>query len=490
MIVRKGLRFWGLWNLSFANFGVAVAFALQQANLARIFQTLGADLENLPLLMIAGPVTGLLVQPLIGHDSDRTWTRLGRRRPWFLGGALLAGMALAAMPNVSSLWMAAALLWIIDVALNVTMEPFRAFIGETVPTDQRAAGFAFNTMLGCIGAVVGSLAPSALGLLGLANTAAAGVVPPSVQMAFYCAAAAILIAVGWTVWRTREYSPEPVDGPQAEVRATALVRPGNGMFWLLGGLAATGALYAGSLHYQLYVLSGAAMLFGLFQIINRAIPRDRAIGHILSDLATMPGTMRKLAVVHFLTWAALFIMWPYMTPVVTQYVFGATDPTSAAYNRGADWVGVMFGVYNGVAALFALAVLPRLARAWGGGATHAMCLTVGTAAFLSLLVVRDPYWLALPFAGLGIAWASLLTMPYVILTGALPQQKFGIYMGIFNFFIVLPQLIVATAMGAVLAAFCPGEPVWTMAIAAALMGGAALAMVVLRPDRPTEGLSA
>ncbi len=471
---------WGLWNISFGNLGIAIAFSLQQGNMARIFQTLGADLDALPILMIAGPVTGLVVQPLIGHYSDRTWGRFGRRHPYFLCGSILAGLALFGMPYAHALWVAAALLWVMDAALNVSMEPYRAFVGDMIGSAQRAKGFAFNTMLGCIGAVLGSLAPYGMTALGVSNIAPPGEIPKSVQISFWLAALCLIGAVGWTVLRTREHSPAAMAAFSSGARIAndrPLVRPHRGLWWLAGGIVLTAVIGREGHDYQLYILSIGLVVFGLAQILNRRFPRDHAVAHILSDLVQMPDVMRKLAVTHFFTWFALFIMWPFTTPIVTQYAFGSTNPATASYNAGANWVGLLYGVFNGVAALAALFALPRLAAMIGSARTHMLCLLVGSASFLSLLVVRDPFTLFAPFIGLGIAWASLLTMPYVLLTTALPQQKYGVYMGIFNFFIVLPQLIVATAMGAVLKAFFPGQPVWTMAFAALAMAIAAVSMI-------------
>jgi maltose/moltooligosaccharide transporter len=470
--------FWGLWNISFGFFGIQVAFGLQSANISRVFQTLGANIDDLAFLFIAGPVTGLIVQPLIGHFSDQTWGRFGRRHPYFLTGAVLAALAMIGMPNAHALVFAAVFLWLLDASLNISMEPFRAFVGDMVGDGERTRGYAFQTWFIGAGAVLGSLAPALFTWLGVANTAPEGEIPASVRYSFYTAAFAIFAAVLWTVLRTREYSPEQMrafDTSHNEADVARNAAPSNGAFWVLAGMLLLAGVWEYGLDKQLYVLGGGLVAFGIAQIVNRVRPLG-PVAHILSDLAKMPVTMKRLAVVQFFTWIALFIMWIYTTPVVTRYVFGATDAASKAYNDGADWVGVLFAIYNGVAALVAF-LLPIMANRIGAARTHMVCLLAGAAAYASILVIRDPNLLILPMIGVGIAWASILTMPYVILSATLPQAKLGVYMGIFNFFIVVPQLICATAMGAIINAFFPGNPILTMLVAAVVMVLAALAML-------------
>jgi len=478
----------GLWNISFGFFGIQIAFGLQNANLSRIFQTLGSDVGSLALLAIAAPVTGLLVQPVIGHFSDRTWGRLGRRRPYFLAGAVLAALALAGMPNATALLAAALLLWVLDASINVSMEPFRAFVGDMVAPSQRTAGYAFQTGFIGAGAVIGSLAPFAMAKLGISNVAAAGEIPLSVRYAFYLGAVMIFGAVLWTVITTREYSPEELRGfgaVEAGQGHEVPVAPRGGLWWLLAGLAVVAGVWWFALERDLYVLGGALAAFGLLGLIAAVMVRgggDNALVQIMSDLSRMPDQMKRLALVQFFSWVALFIMWIYTTPVVAQYVFHSTDTTARAYNDGADWVGVLFSVYNGVAALAAF-VLPVLAKRIGAPRTHMLCLLIGAVSFASLLVVRDQQMLLLPMVGIGVTWASILTMPYVILAGVLPQHKLGICMGIFNFFIVLPQLLVATVMGAIIRTFFPTQPVWTMACGAVVLVLAAAAMLRVKDER-------
>jgi maltose/moltooligosaccharide transporter len=483
--------FWGLWNISFGFFGIQVAFGLQNANVSRIFQSLGSNVDDLAFLWIAGPVTGLLVQPIIGHFSDKTWGPMGRRRPYFLAGAVLAAAALFGMPNANMLLVAAIMLWLLDASLNISMEPFRAFVGDMVRPDQRASGYAVQTAFIGAGAVLGSLAPILLTQMGLANTAPEGVIPPSVRYAFYIGAVAIFLAVLWTVVTTREYSPDQMrafDGGHTadEAQRSMLVAPKKGVVWLGVGVVILALVAQFGLDKQLYVLGGGLLAFGLAEIVNAAVVRRNpatrgVLSEILSDLAQMPEQMRRLAVAQFFSWFALFIMWIYTTPIVTQYAFGTTDTTSKAYNDGADWVGVLFSIYNATSALAAF-VLPAMAKRFGAPHTHMLCLGVGAASYASILFIRDPNLMIVPMIGVGITWASILTMPYVILAGVLPSQKLGVYMGIFNFFIVLPQLLVATVMGGVIRAFFPSAPIWTMLIAALVMAAAALAMLRVRDE--------
>jgi maltose/moltooligosaccharide transporter len=473
--------FAGLWNISFGFLGIQFAFGLQNGNVSRIFQSLGSEIDTLAFLWMAGPVTGLIVQPIIGHFSDHHWSRFGRRRPFFFAGAVLAALALFGFPHATSLFAGAIFLWLLDASLNISMEPFRAFVGDMTRPDERASGYAVQTVLIGIGAVLGSLAPKAFTMMGVSNTAPAGEIPDSVRYALYLGAFAIVSAVSWTVLRVKEYSPEQMaafhgndDGAATQGNDTII--PRLGFLWLAIGAVALALVWRFALDKQLYVLGGGLAAFGLLQLANQYIGAGKAVREILSDLSQMPDQMKRLAVVQFFSWIGLFIMWIYTTPVVTQYAFGSTDTSSQAYNDGADWVGIMFAVYNGVSALAAFA-LPALVKRIGASKTHAHCLLVGALSYASLLVVRDQTALLLPMVGVGIVWASILTMPYVILAGVLPQNKLGIYMGIFNFFIVLPQLLIATIMGAVINAFFPDAPLWTMLCAALAMGAASLAML-------------
>jgi len=489
---RARLGFWGLWNLSFGFFGIQVGFALQNANVSRIFQTLGASIDALPILWIAGPATGLIVQPIIGHLSDRTWGWLGRRRPYFLIGACLCTLALILFPSASALWVAASLMWMLDASINISMEPFRAFVGDMVDASQRTAGYAIQTVFIGSGAVAASAAPALLAHLGVPNTAPPGQIPPSVAWAFYIGAAALLFTVLWTVVTTREYPPEDIARFDEAPPAPAIVPPaaiGIDLAWLASGAAVLVTIPALALDKPLYVLGVGLAGFGLARLVNRLAVRagrsDTMLNQLLSDLRTMPPIMRRLAQIQFLCWSALFILWIYATPVVAHLAFGATDPASQAYQDGADWVGVLFAAYNGFAALYAL-IMPLLARRISEPAMHAMNLLAGAAAYLSFPLVHSPELLLVAMLGVGLAWASILTIPYSLLAGALPTRKLGVYMGIFNIFIVVPQLVVSSCMGSIVRAFFAHAPEYTFVLGATLLAIGAGLSLTLRQMRQSS----
>jgi len=392
------LSFGQLWNMSFGFFGIQFGFALQNANVSRIFQTLGADIDDIAYLWIAAPVTGLLVQPIVGYLSDRTWHPYwGRRRPFFFIGAILASIALFLMPQSTVLWMAALLLWVLDASINISMEPFRAFVGDKLPSSQRTSGFAMQTFFIGLGAVIASLLPYIFtNYLGMANTASEGVIPDSVKYSFYIGALVFLAAVLWTVFTTKEFPPQNIKKWEEEK------------------------------------LKSKGISKGFIEIV-------RGIGK-------MPTTMLQLAVVQFFTWLAFFAMWIYTTAGVAQNAFGTTDTTSKSFQDAGDWVGVMFMVYNGVSALAAF-LLPVLASRTSRKYTHMIALILGGIGLISIFFIKDQQMLLLPMVLVGIAWASTLTMPYSILAGALPANKMGFYMGVFNFFIVIPQIVAAAILG-------------------------------------------
>lgn len=481
----------GLWNISFGFFGIQIGFALQNSNMSRVFQTLGSSIDDLPALWVAAPLTGLIVQPIIGHLSDKTWNRLGRRRPYFLTGAIFSALALLLMPLApgfaAPLLFAAVMLWLLDASLNIAMEPFRAFVGDMLRTDQHAAGYAVQTAFIGAGAVVGSIFPFLLAQWGVSNVAPDGGLPDTVKWSFWAGGAALFVAVMWTIVTTREYSPEDMVRfgaesvePEQPLRALAAKSYASSALWLAAGVLVALAVEPLALQKEIYLLAGLLALYGVLSAIAISMAKQGRAANMLSsivgDFSGMPPVMKRLALVQFFSWSALFIMWINTTPVVTQYVFGSTDTASAAYNDGASWVNVLFTVYNGVAAVAALALLPWLSRSVGAVTTHSICLTLGAIGFLMFFFVRDANTLLLAEIGIGIAWASILAMPYAILASNLPQAKLGIYMGLFNIFIVVPQLLVATVMGTIMQAFFPGEPIWTMLFAAASWLIAALAM--------------
>ena len=486
----------GLLNISFGFFGVQIGFALQNANMSRIFQSLGSSVDNLPVLWIAAPLTGLLIQPIVGHMSDRTWLgRLGRRRPYFLAGALLAALSLFLMPLSPVLLMAAVLLWALDASLNITMEPFRAFVGDMLRKDQHTSGYAVQTAFIGAGAVLGSLIPPALDKLGVSNIATGGGIPDTVRFAFWIGGAALLIAVLWTVLTTREYSPEQMlqfgetaEHPESDEQLQALAGRTllSPLLWIGAGVLVLLAVLEWRLEKELYVLAGLLIAYGAASIVAIRLARGghtaNMLAHIVGDFSGMPAVMKRLALVQFFSWSALFTMWIYTTPVVALNFYHSPDPASAGYQDAGNWVGVLFAVYNGVAAVAALALLPALARAVGKARTHTFCLLAGAAGYASFFLIHNPKLLIVSELGIGIAWASILAMPYAILASSLPQRKLGIYMGLFNVFVVVPQLLVATVMGTIMNTFFPGQPIWTMLAAAIVLAIAALAMLRVRAD--------
>ncbi|WP_114239687.1 MFS transporter [Dyella sp. C9] len=478
------LSFWQIWNMCFGFLGIQFGFALQNANVSRIFQTLGADVGDIPALWIAAPFTGLIVQPIIGYLSDRTWGRLGRRRPYFLIGAVLTTLALLCMPNSPALWVAAGLLWVMDASINISMEPFRAFVGDQLPPRQRPTGYAMQSFFIGVGSVVASLLPWLLAKLGVSNVAAEGAIPDTVRYAFYLGGAVLLLAVLWTVFSTREYPPEQLEAFADSAPESGWIdaRPAwrVGVLLLVAGALLLLAIHHYALEKELYLLAGGLLVFGaLFGWLSAT----RSVGmlrEVMADLYGMPTPMRRLAVVQFFSWFALFALWIYTTAAVTSVHYGTTDTHSAAYNEGANWVGVLFAAYNGFAAVAAI-VIPWMVRRWGLRVSHLVNLWLGGAGLLSLLVIRDPHWLLLSMVGIGFAWASILSLPYALLSDNLPVAKMGVYMGIFNFFIVIPQLLAASVLGVLLRLFFHGQPIWALA-----MGGACLVVAGLCTLRVAE----
>ena len=492
------LSFWQIWNMCFGFLGIQMGFALQNANVSRIFQTLGASVDEIPILWVAAPLTGLIVQPIIGYMSDRTWNRLGRRRPYFLVGAIMASICLIIMPNSPYLWFAAGMLWIMDASINISMEPFRAFVGDMLPEKQRTSGFAMQTFFIGVGAVFASALPWIMtNWFDVSNMAPPGEIPQSVKIAFYVGGVAFLLAVSWTVFRTREYTPEELAAFEAarvkddEVVDTTLRPASRYLSW--GLISASIGVFlwywvsSAGLDKELYVLAGGLIGFGLIQVVasqlQRANRTTNGFYEIVHDLFHMPRVMRQLAVVQFFSWFAMFAMWIYGTSAVTSYHFGATDVTSAAYNDGADWNGILFASYNLFAAFAAMAI-PFVANRLGCRVSHLVNLWLGGIGLISFYFIRDPQMLLVAMLGVGFAWASILSLPYALLSNNLPAQKMGVYMGIFNFFIVIPQLVAASILGLLLREFFDLQPIYGLVI-----GGASLFVagaVTLFVDKSAE----
>jgi len=412
------LSFWQIWNMNFGFMGIQFGFALQNANVSRIFETLGADKDQIPILWLAAPVTGLLIQPIIGYFSDRTWhPKLGRRRPFFLIGAILASLALIVMPNSSVLWVAAGVLWVMDASINIAMEPFRAFVGDMLPDKQRTKGFAVQTFFIGVGSVVASALPYLLtNWFGVANTAPEGEIPPSVVWSFYLGAFAFFACVLWTVIRSFEYSPKQMEEFNGE----------------------------------------------------NIEEKSHGLSEFFSSFVKMPKTMIQLAFVQYFSWFALFCMWIYTTSAVTQHIFGTEDTTSKLYNDGADLVGLAFAAYNLFSAFLAF-LLPYLARLTSRKFVHMVCLLGGAVGLGSIFLIQgseNANFIYLSMIGVGLAWSSILTMPYAMLSGALPAHKMGIYMGVFNFFIVIPQITAASILGFMMASLFNNQAINVMLLGA------------------------
>ncbi len=415
-----------IWNMSMGFLGIQFGFALQNANASRILQNFGADVEHLSWFWLAAPVTGLIVQPIIGHYSDKTWNKLGRRKPFFLTGAILASIALCLMPNSGSLatfippmFVGAGMLMIMDASINIAMEPFRALVGDMLPSEQRTRGFSVQAALIGVGAVVGSWLPYILAeFVGISKVAAPGEVPDNVIFSFYFGAVVLISTIIWTVSKTKEYAPDEL------------------------------AKYNG----------------------EEETVEESSFLDIFKDFANMPKTMKQLGIVQFFSWFALFSMWVFSTPAIAQHVYGTEvdDTSSVLYNDAGNWVGVMFGVYNAVSALFAL-LLPSIAAKLGRKRTHSISLICGGVGLLSVYFITNPFYLLISMLLVGIAWASILSMPYAILAGAIPAKKMGIYMGIFNFFIVIPQIVNGIFGGPMVKRIYDSEAIYALILAGICM---------------------
>jgi maltose/moltooligosaccharide transporter len=489
---KPALSFQQIINMSVGFFGIQFAFGLQNANVSRIFQSLGASIDEIPILWIAAPITGLIMQPIIGHMSDKTWIgKLGRRRPYFMVGAILAAISLFIFPNASVLWMAALLLWLLDASINISMEPFRAFVGDMLPDRQRTTGFAAQSFFIGIGAVISSVLPYVLEKFNVSNESTTGSIPDTVSISFYAGAIIFIAAVTYTVVTTKEYSPEQMksfgDIEETDLHAKN-IKTGwmkfvkNGIIWLLAGAAVSTFLFVynsnavNKLEKELYVLAIGIAAYGLFELLAglfHKVKMDNGLVEIMDDLGHLPDTMKKLAIVQFFSWFALFSMWIYSTPALAQYLYNTTDTGSAEYNKIGNWVGVLFAFYNGFAALFAF-ILPALAQKFSRPVAHMIALIAGGVGLISFMIFKNENLLIISMAGIGFAWSSILSMPYSMLTQSLPAHKMGVYMGIFNFFIVIPQILAATLLG-----FFTKRLFDNQAIYAIVLGGCSMMIAAL-----------
>ena len=394
MKTKPQLSFWQIWNMSFGFLGIQFGWGLQIANMTPIYESLGAEPDEIPMLWLAAPLTGLIVQPIIGAWSDRTWTRIGRRKPFFLVGAILSSIALVFMPNSSAIWMAAGLLWILDASINVSMEPFRAFVVDMLPKKQQSMGFAMQSFMIGAGAVIASALPWILtNVFNLETGQSKSGISNSVLWSFYIGAFFFLGAVLWTIFKTKPYPP-------SEEEIAAL----------------------------------------------KERPKLKEIIHEIFDgIVNMPLTMRRIALVQFFTWPGLFLMWFYYSSAVSVDIFNA-KPDSIDYDQGIEFAGLTFAFYNLVTFIFALS-LPFFSTQFGKRLTHATCLALGAFGLCSVSFINNPNLLFLSMTGVGIAWASILSMPYAMLAPSLPAKKVGLFMGIFNFFIVLPEIIASLGFG-------------------------------------------
>lgn len=445
------LSFWQIWNMSFGFLGIQFGFALQNANASRILSTFGADVEHLSWFWLAAPLTGMIVQPIIGHFSDKTWNRFGRRRPYFLIGAVLTSIALVLMPNsevlavfMPPMLVGAGMLMIMDASINISMEPFRALVADLLPSDQRTLGFSIQTFLIGIGAVLGSFMPYLLAeWVGISKEAPEGSIPDNVIFSFYIGAITLLVTIIWTVIRTKEYPPEEFE---EFARQEAIEK---------------GEISEGE------EIAEEKKSSGFMEVLN--------------DFKNMPLTMKQLGVVQFFSWFALFSMWVFTTPAIAQHIYGLdiTDTHSVKYNEAGNWVGTLFAVYNAVAMFYALA-LPFIAAKIGRKRTHAVSLIAGGLGLISIYFIQDKDWLILSMVGVGFAWASILAMPYAILAGSIPVKKMGIYMGIFNFFITFPQIVNGIFGGPIVKRLYDSHAIYAIVIAGIFMILGAVSVVFVK----------
>lgn len=497
---RPELSFWQIWNMCFGFFGIQFGFALQNSNVSRIFQTLGADYSNMTILWVAAPITGLFVQPIIGYLSDRTWNKLGRRRPYFLWGAILASLALFIMPHSPTLWIAAGMLWIMDASINICMEPTRAFVGDMLPPQQRGKGYAFQSFFISIAAVIASALPWMMtNWFNISNEAQIGSVPESVKFAFYAGGLIFLLSVLWTVYTTKEYSPEQLEKFERaekennpEFTESAYTRSKSqyfrgGLIWILIGALLTAIVYQfiEQLDRNLFLLTLGLTLFGLLQLVAGTLKAnerdDNGFSIVMLDLFNMPTAMRKLAAVQFFSWFPFFAWWSSATPAITSFHYGTSDVSSKVFNDGADWVNVLMSAYN-ISAVLAALTIPVMVKYLNLKTSHMVNLVMGGIGFIAIRFISDPQLLIIPMIGVGFAWASILSLPYALLSNTVPAKKMGLFMGIFNFFIVLPQIVAASILGFLVNQLFDGQTIYSLVIGGSSMIVAAL--LTLRVEQP------
>ncbi|MDO9152644.1 MAG: MFS transporter [Paludibacter sp.] len=428
--MKPRLSFWQIWNMSFGFLGIQFGFALQNGNASRILMTFGADVHHLSWFWLVAPITGMIVQPIIGYMSDRTWTGLGRRRPYFLLGAILTSIALILMPNaphlsniIAPMFVGGGLLMIMDASINIAMEPFRALVADKLPEEQHTLGFSVQTLLIGIGAVIGSWLPYILGnWFGISKEADVhGLIPDNVTYSFYFGAFVLISTILWTIFSTSEYPPEVSVEKEIEEKKQKFF---------------------------------------------------------------IPPVMIQLLLVQFFSWFALFSMWVYTTPAVALKFFGTTDPNSAAFQEAGNWVGILFGIYNGISAILALS-LPVLAKRFSKKGTHAIALFIGGISLLSFLIFKDSDYLIIPMIGIGIAWASILAMPYSMLANSIPPTKMGMYMGLFNMSITIPQIVSGITTGLILKYWFNDNPVWCIVMAGiSFMLASGLSLLIKEKKEP------
>ncbi len=444
ILQKPRMSFWQIWNMSFGFLGIQFGFALQTGYASSILLKFGAKVDNLSWFWLAAPLTGMIIQPIIGHYSDRTWNRLGRRRPYFLTGALLSGIALCFLPNSSGLAfiippiiVGAGMLMLMDASFNVAMEPFRALVADNLPDSQHNTGFSLQTCLIGVGAIMGSFLPSVLGSwFHVSQIAPKGIVPDNLLYSFYAGGIVLIGCILWTVIKTKEYPPEE---------------------------------------------------YAKFHEPDIEVAKKSGIGEFLQDLVNMPKTMKQLGIVQFFSWFALFSMWVFTTSAIAAHVYHlpASDTSSKTFTAASDWVGKMFGVYNAVSAVYALS-LPWIVKRLNRKRTHAFSLTMGGIGLISIFFIQNHYLLFLPMIGIGLAWGSILAMPYAILSSSLPAKKIGVYMGLFNFFITFPQIVNSIIGSLIIKYFFNSEAIYGLVLAGVLMFLAAISVLFVQDGKKIQ----